>query len=315
MNRWVTRAAYGVRSGEEPACTSSRARRRAHARRRGHDDAHDAPAIEHDRRTDRFPDRLAHGSLAGDRERSRRQPEATTLYQVVQGNLETLHGAVNDGALKLGLPRFVKKELEGYLERGLLCRGFTRLRCAACAQTRLVAFACKGAGSARRAWVGRSATAANLTDYVMPKVPLRQWVLTVPFASRSRLGFDGALLGVVVRKFADAVLAFYGRRTCVLQATDRRGVRRRGAERRGARRAADVDATARSAFSTRVSVASATPPTSSSSSASPIDRSSTEDPGRRTDAGDSDHEAAAPAKREPPGLITPLRRACVLPTA
>ncbi len=54
-----------------------------------------------------------------------------------------------------------------------------------------------------------SETAANLVDYVMPKVPLRQWVLTVPFAWRSRLGFDGPLLGVIVRKFADAVLAFY----------------------------------------------------------------------------------------------------------
>jgi hypothetical protein len=57
-----------------------------------------------------------------------------------------------------------------------------------------------------------SATAANLTDYVMPKVPLRQWVLTVPFAWRSRLGFDGRLLGTVVRKFADAVLSFCRRR-------------------------------------------------------------------------------------------------------
>jgi Putative transposase len=34
----------------------------------------------------------------------------------------------------------------------------------------------------------------------------------VPFAWRSRLGFDGALLGAGVRKFADAVLAFYRRR-------------------------------------------------------------------------------------------------------
>jgi hypothetical protein len=76
-----------------------------------------------------------------------------------------------------------------------------------------VAFACKGRGFCP-SFLGRkmSATAANLVDYVMPKVPLRQWVLTVPFAWRSRLGFDGALLGAVVRKFADAVLAFYRRR-------------------------------------------------------------------------------------------------------
>jgi hypothetical protein len=56
---------------------------------------------------------------------ARRRPEATTLYQVVQGNLETLYGAVDDGAVKLALPRFVRKELEGYLDCGLLCRGFT----------------------------------------------------------------------------------------------------------------------------------------------------------------------------------------------
>jgi len=143
----------------------------------------------------------------------RRRPEATTLYEVVQDNLETLYGAVDDGALKLALPPFVRKELEGYLDCGLLCRGFARLRCDGCAETRLVAFACKGRGFCPSC-LGRkmSATAANLVDYVIPKVPLRQWVLTVPFAWRSRLGFDGALLGAVVRKLADAVLAFYRRR-------------------------------------------------------------------------------------------------------
>ena len=143
----------------------------------------------------------------------RRRPEGTTLYRIVQDNLETLYGAVDDGAVKVALPRFVRKELEGYLDCGLLCRGFARLRCDSCAETRLVAFACKGRGFCPSC-LGRkmSATAANLVDYVMPKVPLRQWVLTVPFAWRSRLGFDGALLGAVVRKFADAVLAFYRRR-------------------------------------------------------------------------------------------------------
>ncbi|MBX3205999.1 MAG: transposase zinc-binding domain-containing protein [Labilithrix sp.] len=36
--------------------------------------------------------------------------------------------------------------LEGYLDCGLLCRGFARLRCDGCAETRLVAFSCKGRG-------------------------------------------------------------------------------------------------------------------------------------------------------------------------
>jgi Transposase zinc-binding domain/Putative transposase len=143
----------------------------------------------------------------------KRSARSSRWYQVVQDNLQTLYGAVDDGAVPIALPRFVKKELEGYLDCGLLSRGFARLRCDGCAETRLVAFACKGRGFCLSC-LGRktSATAANLVDYVMPKVPLRQWVLTVPFAWRKRLGFNGALLGAVVRKFADAVLAFYKRR-------------------------------------------------------------------------------------------------------
>ena len=48
----------------------------------------------------------------------RRRPETRTLYHVVQENLDTLYGAVEDGALAIALPKFVKKELEGYLECG-----------------------------------------------------------------------------------------------------------------------------------------------------------------------------------------------------
>jgi hypothetical protein len=55
-----------------------------------------------------------------------------------------------------------------------------------------------------------SATAAHLIDDVLPPgVPLRQWVLTVPFAWRRRLGYDGALLSALTRLFVSTVLAFY----------------------------------------------------------------------------------------------------------
>jgi len=56
----------------------------------------------------------------------RRRPEETTLYQVVQDNLATRYGAVADGALAIALPRFVRKELEGYLDCGLLCPGCSK---------------------------------------------------------------------------------------------------------------------------------------------------------------------------------------------
>jgi hypothetical protein len=55
-------------------------------------------------------------------------------------------------------------------------------------------------------------TAANLTEHVLPEAPLRQWVLTFPFAWRRRLAHDGALLGAVTRIFVTTVQRFYERR-------------------------------------------------------------------------------------------------------
>jgi hypothetical protein len=120
----------------------------------------------------------------------------------VRDNLETLYGAVDEGALPFALPRFVRKELEGYLDCGLLCRGFAHVTCEGCHERRLVAFACKGRGFCPSCLGRRMAsTAANLVECVLPPSPLRQWVLTVPYAWRSRLAYDGALLGVVTRVF------------------------------------------------------------------------------------------------------------------
>jgi hypothetical protein len=130
----------------------------------------------------------------------RRRPETTALYEVVRDNLETLYGAIDDGALDVRLPKHAKKELEAYLDCGLLCRGFARLRCASCEHSQLVAFSCKGRGFCPSC-LGRRmcATAANLMERVLPEVDLRQWVMTFPFAWRRRLAQDGALLGTLVK--------------------------------------------------------------------------------------------------------------------
>ena len=77
---------------------------------------------------------------------ARRRPETTTLYAVVRDNLETLYGAVDDGALPIAPPAFVRKELDGYLDCGLLGRGFAHVKCGDCSERRVVAFARKGRG-------------------------------------------------------------------------------------------------------------------------------------------------------------------------
>jgi F420-dependent methylenetetrahydromethanopterin dehydrogenase len=54
-------------------------------------------------------------------------PEETTLYRVVQENLETFLAQVEaEGAASL--PQFVKDEFDAFLECGILAHGFLRLR-------------------------------------------------------------------------------------------------------------------------------------------------------------------------------------------
>jgi len=48
-------------------------------------------------------------------------------------------------------------------------------------------------------------TAAHLVDDVFPEVPVRQWVLSLPFALRYRLAYDDALVRDVLHIFAGGI--------------------------------------------------------------------------------------------------------------
>jgi len=143
----------------------------------------------------------------------RREPETTALYRVLQQHLATFEQQWTDPAEGRTLPRFVIDELRGFLDCGILARGFAHLYCDGCGERHLVAFACKGRGFCP-ACLGRRMTegAANLVDHVLPRVPLRQWVLTLPYPLRFPLAFDAALLGAVLRLFLDTVAGWYRQR-------------------------------------------------------------------------------------------------------
>jgi hypothetical protein len=83
------------------------------------------------------------------------------------------------------LPAYVEKEFEAYLKCGRLEHGFLRVRCESCHFERLVAFSCKRRGFCPSCGARRMAeTAALLADEVLPALPLRQWVVSFPFALR-----------------------------------------------------------------------------------------------------------------------------------
>jgi hypothetical protein len=144
---------------------------------------------------------------------SRRRPEASALHRVVRENLRTLYEAAEHG-FAAPLPGFVRAELEGYVDCGILARGFSVLACCDCRKQKAVAFSCKGRAFCP-ACLGRrmAAGAADLVDHILPNdAPLRQFVLTLPFELRARLAYDAKLLGAVSRTFVDSVLGWYRRK-------------------------------------------------------------------------------------------------------
>jgi len=110
----------------------------------------------------------------------RREPERTVLHATVRAHLRTFleeaRARTDEGA---GLPRFVEAEFERYLACGILAHGFGRVRCGGCGDELLVAFSCKGRGFCPSCTTRRMHdTAAHLVDRVLPRVPVRKWVLS-----------------------------------------------------------------------------------------------------------------------------------------
>src|SRR5579884_3665554 len=144
-----------------------------------------------------------------------RNPPETVLYQVVSGELETFLARQRERDREV--PKFVEDEFRSFLECGILAHGFMRVYCDSCRHNRLVPFSCK-----RRGWCpscgGRrmAETAAHLVDHVFPVAPVRQWVLSVPFALRYRLGYDSTLLSAVLNVFVRGVFDGLRRRAAEL---------------------------------------------------------------------------------------------------
>ena len=145
---------------------------------------------------------------------ARREPENTVLYGIVRDHLGALLSSARERSEHgFGYPRFVEREFEKFLDCGLLCRGFVRVHCDGCRQDRLVAFSCKTRGFCPSCTSRRMAdTAAHLVDRILPCVPYRQWVLSLPRRVRFLLACDSDLLGQVLGIFLRKVFAWQRRR-------------------------------------------------------------------------------------------------------
>src|SRR5437870_1529743 len=140
-----------------------------------------------------------------------RSPEHTLLHRVVREEIEPFLARAR--ARERPAPHFVEQELRAFLRCGILAHGFLRLRCDDCGHERLVAFSCKRRGFCPSCGGRRMAdTAAHLVDRVFPAVPIRQWVLTLPYPLRYRCAYDAKLTTEVLRAFLRALFAELRRR-------------------------------------------------------------------------------------------------------
>jgi hypothetical protein len=153
-----------------------------------------------------------------------RCPAQTALYQIVRDHFETFRAQAACLREGEGLPRFVEQEFRNFLQCGSLAGGFARFRCGDCGLDRLVPFSCK-ARAICPSCGGRRMTerAAHLLDHVFPDVPVRQWVLSLPYRLRYQLAWDHDLCRAVVRVFVRAVLGFLRARARHDDVADGRG--------------------------------------------------------------------------------------------
>ena len=138
----------------------------------------------------------------------RHRPEDTVLYGTLEGHLEAfLAGASEQGGGE-GLPAFVTRELRASLRCGRLEHGCVHVTCERYGDEMVVAFSGKGRGFCPSCGGRRmSELAARLVDRVIPQVPVRQWVLSLPFTLRDQLAFDAQLTSAVLDVFICSVFA------------------------------------------------------------------------------------------------------------
>src|SRR5438128_3062395 len=127
-----------------------------------------------------------------------RDPSRTVLYHVIADHLETFLASLEADPDATGLPAYVQREFDAYLQCGILAHGFLRLGCDTCPKELLLPFSCKRRGFCPSCAARRMAqTAAHLVTRVMPWVPTRQWVGSVPVPLRYWMAASQALTAQV----------------------------------------------------------------------------------------------------------------------
>lgn len=135
-----------------------------------------------------------------------RDPGASALVQVLERHLDAFSERCGTDGDEHAPPAFVFEALRAVAGCGDLARGFARLACDRCRAPRVVPYSCKTALCPSCGGRRMAALAAYAVDRLLPHVPYRQWVLSLPFTLRHAVAFDPTLLNDVFACVTRALL-------------------------------------------------------------------------------------------------------------
>jgi len=143
-----------------------------------------------------------------------RRPWTRVLYKVIAENLETFiaRSRMED---QRGIPDYVEQEFRSYLNLkcGIPAYGFIRVKCSDCGKEKIVPFSCKKRGFCPSCCGKRmNETAIHLTDNMIPRVPVRQFVVTFPLPLRFWLAANPGLQSKVLEITIRAIKGQYSKR-------------------------------------------------------------------------------------------------------
>ncbi len=141
-------------------------------------------------------------------EYKRHEPEETILYKILEDHSHTFFDLLGGDPDRKSLPDFVRREFDKFLKCGVLSEGFVRLKCDDCIHSIILAFSCKCRFCPSCAGRRMSERSIHLADNVIPFVPTRRWVLSVPFELRYRMASDDKLLKEVNKILCDEINSY-----------------------------------------------------------------------------------------------------------
>jgi len=127
------------------------------------------------------------------------------LYGLVREHLATFL-AETERSYAAPLPKYVVDTFDDYLACGDVAGGFLRCHCEGCRHDVLVAFSCKHRGLCPSCGARRMCNeAVQLVDRVLPNVPVRQWVLSLPWELRRLAAMKPGVIGAMDRIFSEEI--------------------------------------------------------------------------------------------------------------